>query len=509
MSHANRRSAANAIRHGYAAIYHVRKEDEPQLQAIRESLGDSYRPTGHREIDLVYRLSVATLKRQRMEEDMEIRLERETRNAPLHHTRQCDADLRKLLGMLRRSPVNASELLYNSYFGARHVHHLWCTMLENLAEGHTYKAGLKLVTELIRISGSHTDIEAISGDGRIILLCHLSLSGHAESEVREYIIRGMPKMKAMPNYHRQLISQYTVEATQLEDAHETLLEMVKDNVDSWCQRVDELAPIHDQDLQDFIATEAGRGLGDSQLIKQFLLHERYYSRTLSDIRRIESELCRRQMRREFSPESKPGLDLFSDAFDAYDKRDSEFSYISINPDTPADNAASEPATELTPVPEKAAATDVYAIAEDTASPVSANSASVKTQRIACDLVDDSGLLRLRKRYKLQKSRVNELMAVIRLGEDPFMDFSGTAMVYVAMPLDHEAFADLSAADKDKFFDTVSHAICEIMEELQNKPELYRIKEATSYEVLYLMAQWGVISVEEYNELVANLDRLAM
>ncbi|MFM7316952.1 MAG: hypothetical protein ACKO5E_08375, partial [bacterium] len=112
-------------------------------------------------------------------------------------------------------------------------------------------------------------------------------------------------------------------------------------------------------------------------------------------------------------------------------------------------------------------------------------------------------------YKLQKSRVNELMAVIRLGEDPFMDFSGTAMVYVAMPLDHEAFADLSASDKDKFFDTVSHAICEIMEELQNKPELYRIKEATSYEVLYLMAQWGVISVEEYNELVANLDRLAM
>jgi len=508
MSQANRRSAANAIKHGYAAIYCVRKADEPQLQAIRQTLYDTYKPSGHRETDLVNRLSVATLKRHRMEEEMQVRRERETRNAPLHHTRQCEADLRKLLAMLRRTPVNASDLLYGTFFGARHVHHLWSTMLEHLAEGATYKAGLKLVTELIRLSGSHTDIEAISDSGRQILVCHLNLSGHTDSEIRDYLYRGMPKSKFLPVYYNQLISLYTEEASQMTNAHEILFEMAQSCVDSWSQRVEELAPIHEQDLQDFITTEAGRGLGDPQLIKQFQLHERYYARTQNDIRRMEAELFRRQMRREIAPDSVSSGEVFSTFFGDHEARDTDGTFIKINPGTTPDDPASEPTMEPAPITEKAAIIELPADTAVTDQPEPAAPVA-KTPRITCNVTDDSGLRHLRKRYRLERPRANELMAMIRSGQDPFMNFYDTAMVYVAMPIDTDAFADFSGTDRQKFNTMISDAICEIMTEVQNKFELYMAKEDKGYEELYLLAQVGLLSVDEYNAEVAKLDRLTM
>lgn len=78
-----------------------------------------------------------------------------------------------------------------------------------------------------------------------------------------------------------------------------------------------------------------------------------------------------------------------------------------------------------------------------------------------------------------------------------------------MPIDTDAFADFSDADRQKFNTVISDAVCEIMTEVQNKLEHYMAKEDKGYEELYLLAQWGLVSVEEYNAEVAKLDRLTM
>ena len=90
-----------------------------------------------------------------------------------------------------------------------------------------------------------------------------------------------------------------------------------------------------------------------------------------------------------------------------------------------------------------------------------------------------------------------------------MNFYDTAMVYVAMPIDTDAFADFSDADRHQFNKVISDAIFEIMTEVQNKFERYMEKEDKSYEELYLLAQVGLLSVDEYNAEVAKLDQVTM
>lgn len=289
------------------------------------------------------------------------------------------------------------------------------------------------------------------------------------------------------------------------NAHEILFEIVESCVETWSQRVEELAPIHEQD---FITTEAGRGLGDPQLIKQFQLHERYYARTQNDIRRMEAELFRRQMRREIAPDAATGGEVFSSFFGDNDAHDTDGVCIKVKPAVTPDNPASEPTIEPALIADKAAAIDLPVETAVTEKPEPA-APTAKTPRITCNVTDDSGLLNLRRRYRLERPRANELMAMIRSGQDPFTNFYDKAMVYVTMPIDTDAFADFSDTDRQKFNSVISSAIREIMTEVQNKIEHYMAKEDKGYEELYLLAQWGLVSVEEYNAEVAKLDRLTM
>lgn len=510
-----RRSAANAVKHGYAAIYHVRKEDEPQLRAICRTLVQAWQPIGHRETDLVNRLSVATLTRTRIEDEMQIRLERETRNAPLYHARQGEAEARKIFATLRRNPVAGSNMLFESYYGARLACYYWLCLQEHLEDRNCYSAGLSLIIKIISIMGSFTDIERINETGRNLLMCHLKLSGKSVSEIREFIARGMPKNKHLTPYQDALISRYANQAEQTVEAYEQLRELVDDAAKTWSDRVDELESLNAADLQDFIDTEAGRGLGDPQLIKQFQLQERYYARAVNEIRKIEMELTQNQFRRgalpstllpthpaEFFPESasvsatpnipikimpEPSLDIVATTNETAENGENR-EKISIIENTPTQPPVVPVSTTQEPLP---------------------GPARRRVERVNCNLVDDSGQLRLRQRFRLDRGRVNELMALIRSGTDPFMDFFDTAMIYVAIPHDKEAFADLSFDDRRAFESLISDAINDMMMQLQNKIERYMQKEDKAYEELFLLAQWGLISVEQYNAEVAKLDRMAM
>ncbi|MFM7131274.1 MAG: hypothetical protein ACKO0V_18145 [bacterium] len=283
-------AARNAVRHGLSGSHYVPDHARDHVAAILRDIEKQFRAAFHAEKAAAEEMALCRWQVFEADRLLDERHQIEIAEAGKHYDKFLETEQADFLNVLAHNPARGISLLKHNLYGNEALIATW-TEIRHLVD-----LNLPFSTEILRqmvaALGSHWQLDKISHQALVaVALC---LSGGTHPDDAELIANAWVREidPELADFAARRLGEYRKRFGQEPDAQAQLIAMIDDKLSELKALKDRLEAGLDHSIANFATAHAGQGMRDPLLIKEIGLLQRYRTRALNRITRLELQIAK-------------------------------------------------------------------------------------------------------------------------------------------------------------------------------------------------------------------------
>ena len=281
-------AARNAVRHGLSGSHYVPSHARDHVAEIRREIDSQFRILLAAEQKIAEEMAICRWQAFEADRLLDERLEQEIAEAGLHYDRFLENERTNFQTILEVDPERGINLMKQNIYANEALLAVWSEARLLVNQKLPFYTGL--LKKMVAALGSHWQLDKISHQALMMVsLCMASGSQpeHAEVIAKEWLREIDPELLSV-SAHR--LDEYRKRFGQMIDLQTQLLGIIEDNIGELNVVKERLEKNLDRSIASFATVHAGQGMCDPVLMKEVALLQRYRTRALNRINKLETQL---------------------------------------------------------------------------------------------------------------------------------------------------------------------------------------------------------------------------
>lgn len=286
-------AARNAVRHGLSGTHYVPAHARDHVAAIRREIDTQFRILLSGEQKIAEEMAICRWQAFEADRLLDERLEQEIAEAGLHYDRFLENERTNFQTILEVDPARGISLLKQNIYGNEALIGVWTEARYLVDQKLPFYTGL--IKKMVAGLGSHWQLDKISHQALMMVSLCLATIKLDDTEViaKQWLRELDPELHSI-SAHR--LAEYRHRFGQMPDPLTQLLAIIEDNINELNEVKERLEKNLDRSIANFATAHAGQGMCDPVLMKEVALLQRYRTRALNRISKLESQIEKQRVR---------------------------------------------------------------------------------------------------------------------------------------------------------------------------------------------------------------------
>lgn len=281
-------AARNAVRHGLSGSHFVPDHARDHVAAILRDIEKQFRTTVYSEKAVAEEMALCRWQVFEADRLLNEHLQIEIAEAGKHYDKFLETERAEFLNVLALDPARGISQLKHNIYGNETLIATW-TEIRHLVD-HNLSFSTEILRRMVAALGSHWQLDKISHQALVaVALC---LAGGTHPDDAELICNSWVREidPELANFAARRIGEYRKRFGMAPDAQSQLIAIIDNHLNELKSLKETLEANLDDSIANFAAVHAGQGMRDPLLIKEIGLLQRYRTRALNRISRLEHQI---------------------------------------------------------------------------------------------------------------------------------------------------------------------------------------------------------------------------
>lgn len=281
-------SARNAVRHGLSGSHFVPEHARDHVAAILSDIQQQFRIGIFAEKAVAEEMALCRWQVFEADRLLDERQQIEMAEAGRHYDKFLETEQADFLNVLALDPARGISLLKHNIYGNDTLIETW-TEIRHLVD-QRLPFSTDLLRRMVAALGSHWQLDKISHKALLAASLCLAVGPHpddAELIAKAWVREIDPELA---DFAARRLGEYRKRFGLAPDAQSQLIAIIDDNLKELKSVKDRLEANLEQSIVNFATLHAGHGMCDPLLIKEIALLQRYRTRALNRITRLELQI---------------------------------------------------------------------------------------------------------------------------------------------------------------------------------------------------------------------------